>query len=82
MYVSKSVIFHKLVIISFTQWHSLGLHYVMNKLSFNMTLLFFLKQGQETCHYCMPKSLHALITSLPSITWKIYHSTTTDLAHK
>lgn len=37
---------------------------------------------QDMVFFWMPKSLHALITDLPSIKWKIHHSTSTDLAHK
>lgn len=39
------------------------------------------KTGHMTLFVCL-KPLHAFITGLPSIKWKIHHSTSTDLAHK
>lgn len=45
-------------------------------------LRWMLTEDRTRSFICMPKSLHALITGLPSIKWKSHHSTSTDLARK
>lgn len=54
----------------------------VNAVAFIVAWLWLLTEDRTQGFICMPKSLHALITGLPSITWKIHHSTSTDLAHK